>query len=64
MQIGGSLGQGLLSPIQTVETRKTHPQGPEPSTARLAPRGFSVGIVKSFWGSFVERIGLYFQVSV
>jgi len=35
--------QRLLSPLQTVETRKAGPLGPEPSAARLAPRAFSTG---------------------
>jgi len=47
MQIGGSLGQGLLRPIQTVEGCKAHPQGPEPSATCLAPRALSAGVVDS-----------------
>jgi hypothetical protein len=35
--------RGLLSPVQIDEARKAGPQGPEPSAARLAPRGFSTG---------------------
>ena len=53
MQKGGSLGQGLLSPIQTVETRKAHPGDPESSTARLGPRGFSAEVVDSLGEGFV-----------
>ena len=39
MQIGGSLGQGLLSPIQTVETRTADPWGLDqvPRAAHLGP---------------------------
>ena len=58
MQIGGSLGQGLLRPIQTVEGCKAHPQGPEPSAARLGPRGFSAGVVDSLAEGFVLREAL------
>jgi hypothetical protein len=47
MQIGGSLGQGLLRSIQTIETRRAHPQGPEPSATRLGPRALSTGVVDS-----------------
>ena len=53
MQIGGSLGQGLLRPIQTDEARKTGPLGPKPSAARLGPRGFSAGVVDLLGGGFV-----------
>ena len=45
--------RGLLSPLQTVETRKAGPLGPEPSAARLAPRAFSTGAVDSFGWGFV-----------
>ena len=37
MQIGGSLGQGLLCSLQTIETRRAHPPGPR--TKCRAPRG-------------------------
>ena len=47
MQIGGSLGQGLLCSIQTVETRTADPRDPEPSTLHLGPRAFSVSAVVS-----------------
>ena len=53
MQIGGSLGQGLLCSIQTVETRTADPWGAGPSAARLAPRALCVGVVDSLGGFFV-----------
>ena len=37
---------------------KDHPRGPEPSTVRLAPRGFSVGVVDSLGGGFVLHLQL------
>jgi len=55
MQKGGSLGQGLLSPLQTIETRTADPRAPEPSAARLGPRGFSAEVVDSLGGVFVCR---------
>ena len=45
--------RGLLSPIQTVERRKADPRDPEPSAARLGPRGFSTGVVDSLGEGFV-----------
>ena len=33
-------------------------QGPEPSTARLGPRGFSVGVVDSLGEGFVYNINV------
>ena len=56
MQIGGSLGQGLLRSIQTIGTRRAHPQGPEPRAARLAPRAFSAGVVDSLGEDFVLQL--------
>ena len=53
MQIGGSLGQGLLCSIQMNEVRKTDPWGPESSTLYLAPRAFSTGVVDPLGWSFV-----------
>ena len=34
---------------------KAHPQGPEPSAARLAPRALSAGVVDSLGGGFVLK---------
>ena len=56
MQIGGSLGQGLLRSIQTVETRKAYPRDPEPSAARLGPRTFSTGVVDSLGEGFALKL--------
>ena len=53
MQIGGSLGQGLLLPTPINEGRKAHPWDPEPSAARLAPRALSAGVVVSLGEGFV-----------
>ena len=53
MQIGGSLGQGLLLPTPINEGRKAHPWDPEPSAARLGPRSFSTGVVVSLEEGFV-----------
>jgi hypothetical protein len=57
--------RGLLSPIQTVETRKAHSRAPEQSAARLAPRALSAGVVVSLGEGFVgawykkrRRVGL------
>jgi hypothetical protein len=50
MQIGGSLTRGLLSPIQTVETRKAHPTGAGPRGPCLGPRAFSTGVIVSLAG--------------
>jgi len=33
-------------------------QGPEPSTVRLAPRGFSVRVVDSLGGGFLHLVSL------
>jgi hypothetical protein len=54
MQKGGSLGQGLLRPIQTVETRKAYPGPPYPRAPRLGPRPYSISLVNSFGGNFVQ----------
>ena len=37
---------------------KDHPRGPEPSAARLGPRGFSAGVVVSLGGGFVYNINV------
>ncbi|MAR19624.1 MAG: hypothetical protein CML44_09670 [Rhodobacteraceae bacterium] len=44
---------GLLSPIQTVETRTADPWGAGSSAARLGPWGFSTGGVDSLGEFFV-----------
>ena len=45
--------RGLLSPIQTVETRKADPRGPGSSAARLGPWALSAGVVDSLGEGFV-----------
>ena len=48
--------QRLLSPLQTVETRKAHPRDPEQSAARLGPRALSAGVVDSLGEGFVLNL--------
>ena len=45
---------GLLSPIQTVETRTADPWGAGSSAARLGPWGLSAGVVDSLGEIFVR----------
>ena len=56
MQIGGSLGQGLLRPIHINEGRKTDPWDPESSTLHLAPREFSTSVVVSLGRGFILKL--------
>jgi hypothetical protein len=52
-EVSAILFRGLLSPIQTDETRQAHPGPPYPRAPRLGPRAFSVGSVDSFGDNFV-----------
>jgi len=53
MQIGGSLGQGLLCSIQTVETRTVDPRAPN-----LVPRASHLGhLVLVWWIHWVHGRG-------
>jgi hypothetical protein len=48
-----SKNQGLLRPIQMTEARKTDSRDPGSRGARLAPWGFSTGVVDSLGEGFV-----------
>jgi len=50
--------KGLLSPTHINEARKADPRDPGSSALRLAPRGFSVGVVVSLGGGFVWKIAI------
>jgi hypothetical protein len=45
--------RGLLRQIRMDQARKADLRGPEPSAARLGPRGFSTGVVDSLGEGFV-----------
>jgi hypothetical protein len=51
--------QGLLSQTHDNEDLRPDPRGPEPSSTRHAPRGFSAGVVDSLGEGFVGGV-IYF----
>ena len=53
-EVSAILFRGLLSPIQTEETRQAHPGPPYPRAPRLGPRPYSISLVNSFGGNFVQ----------
>ena len=47
-----------------MKDKRPRTQGPEPSAARLGPRGFSVGVVVSLGGGFVLNFTYVCSVEV